>query len=306
MNGTRRAIDDKTVVATALKFAPQQLYCLLTYLKSAASLSASSTKTRTDENGETVYIAQAIKAVDAAVSYAFNSPLIEHEHLSTEIIAVYEEAQKYLPDTAHSMFAASAMYALFNTPSIPDYGIEDLAVVIEDYDLQQYPALLPLINDLVSFRESTGYGMDSFAGYKTDTSILQKAVSDAVECRNAVEERIRSSEQYVQLRQTREMLFSDANGYIRKCLDIAAENRTSECDTIIKTMQKLFIRTGHIVSSENIDKNKIKAYIDKTYKQASDVIVDNGCQPSKQFKILVGKRANNLFTVTLRTIGLRC
>ena len=299
-------LDDTTVISTAFSFDADHLYCLLAYLNGASAVSASSKKTRTDENGETVYVGQAIKAIDTAVSYAFNSPLLDLEYLSTEIMAVYEEVQKYLPDTAHSMFAASALYALFNTPSIPDYGIGDFAVVIEDYGLEQYPALIPLINDLVSFRESTGYGMDAFAGYKTDTSVLHKAVSAAVECRNSVEERNKSSEQYVQLRQTREMLFSDTNGDIRRCLDIAAENRTSECDTVIKTMQELFIRNGHTVSSENIDKNKVKAYIDKTYKHASGVIIDNGYQPSKQFKILVGKRANNLFTVTLRTVVCIC
>lgn len=299
-------LDDTTVISTAFSFDADHLYCLLAYLNGASAVSASSKKTRTDENGETVYVGQAIKAIDTAAAYAFNSPLLDLEYLSIEIMAVYEEAQKYLPDTAHSMFAASALYALFNTPSIPDYCIGDFAVVIEDYGLEQYPALLPLINDLVSFRESTGYGMDAFAGYKTDTSVLHKAVSAAVECRNSVEERNKSSEQYVQLRQTREMLFSDTNGDIRRCLDIAAENRTSECDTVIKTMQELFIRNGHTVSSENIDKNKVKAYIAKTYKYASGVIIDNGYQPSKQFKILIGKRANNLFTVTLRTVVCIC
>ena len=129
-------LDDTTVISTAFSFDADHLYCLLAYLNGASAVSASSKKTRTDENGETVYVGQTIKAIDTAAAYAFNSPLMDTEYLSTEILAVYEEVQKYLPYTAHSMFAASALYALFNTPSIPDYSIGDFAVVIEDYGLE--------------------------------------------------------------------------------------------------------------------------------------------------------------------------
>ncbi len=299
-------LDDTAVIHRALNFHADQLYCLLTYLHGASVLAADSKKTRTDENGNIIYISQALKAVNAAVSYAFNSPLLDSEYLSTEIMAMFEEAKNDIPATAPSMFAASALYALFNTPSIPDYTVSDLCAVTEHDQLEQYPALMPLMNDLLSFREKTGYGMDAFAGYKTDSTVLQAAVNAAAECRSSLDERTKAAEQYVQLRQTRELLFCDPEGDIRKCLDIAADNRTSECGTVVRILQALFIRSGRSVSAENMDKNKIKAYIDQKYDDASDIMKKNGYQPSKQFKILVGKRANNLLTVTLRTITCIC
>ena len=61
-------LDDTTVISTAFSFDADHLYCLLAYLNGASAVSASSKKTRTDENGETVYVGQAIKAIDTAVS----------------------------------------------------------------------------------------------------------------------------------------------------------------------------------------------------------------------------------------------
>ena len=53
---------------------------------------------RNTEDGTTVYVGQAIRAADAAFAYAFHSPLLDSEYLSTEIMAVFDEAQNVLPD----------------------------------------------------------------------------------------------------------------------------------------------------------------------------------------------------------------
>lgn len=146
-------IDDSAVISKALHFQPEQLHCLLTYLNSAAMLTKDSEIVRNTEDGTTVYVGQAIRAADAAFAYAFHSPLLDSEYLSTEIMAVFDEAQNVLPDISASLFAASAMHALFHTPSVPDYSIEDFSFVVENFGLDTYPAMLPLLGDLVSFRE---------------------------------------------------------------------------------------------------------------------------------------------------------
>ena len=299
-------LDDTHIISKAMSFSADNIHCLLTYLSSAASLSADSLKTRVNEAGEEVYVGQTIKAVNELVSYALNSPLTEPEHLSTEIIAVYNEAQNAIPDTAPAMFAASALYSLFNTPAAPDYTIEDFSVLIEDMFPEQYPSLIPLVNDLIFFRTNTGYGMDSFSSYKTDSTALNNAVTAADECRNALDKRLKAYEKYVQLRYTREILFGDSLGDLRKCLNIAADNDISGFDTVVKIMQDNFIRSGLPVSSKNIDKIRVKDYIDRKYKDASGQVVKEGYQPSKQFQKLVGKRANNLLLSTIRAITCIC
>lgn len=94
--------DDRDIIKTAFSFDENHLYCLLTYLNSASAISASSKKTRTDDNGETIYVGQAIKALDTAVAYAFNSPLVDLKYLSTEIIEA-KISDQYLSSAEYIM-----------------------------------------------------------------------------------------------------------------------------------------------------------------------------------------------------------
>lgn len=299
-------MDDTSVITTAFSFDSNHLYCLLAYLNSASAISASSKKTRTDESGETVYVGQAIKAVDTAVSYAFNSPLMESEHLSTEIIAVFEEAQKYLPNTARSMFAASALYALFNTPSIPDYGIGDFSVVVEDYGLEQYPTLLPLINDLVSFRESTGYGMDSFAGYKTSTHVLEAIIEESKACCESVDMRNDVFESQGQVRRLREFMFSSEDSELRTCLNIVAANDTNKYQFVKNAVSNLFIRSGKTATVDNIDIKKVDKFIDGYWDRARDVILDEGRHISRPHDKIKGSKRNNVVITIRRILSCVC
>lgn len=298
--------DDRDIIKTAFSFDKNHLYCLLTYLNSASAISASSKKTRTDDNGETVYVGQAIKAVDTAVAYAFNSPLLDLKYLSTEIIAVYGEVQKYLPNTAPSMFAASAMYALFNTPSTPDYSIGDFTVVIEKYGLEQYPALLPLINDLISFRESTGYSMDLFAGYKTGSFVLDAITAEAKACRESVDMRGGVFESQGQVRRLRELMFCGEGSELRTCLDIVAENNINKYQYIKSTITDLFIRSGKATLIDNLDIKKIDNFIDAYWNRARDVILDEGRHISRPHDKIKGSKRSNVVNAIRRILSCIC
>lgn len=294
-------MDDRTVITKAMAFKADQLYCLLTYLNCAAVLSSNSKLIRTDENGETTHVGQAIKTANAAVSYAFNSSLMDSEYLSTEIMAVFDEAQKYIPAIAPSMFAASTLYALFNTPSIPDYGINDFSVVIEDFGLQQYSSLLPLIGDLISFREKTGYGMDSFAAYKTGSDVLATIISEAKECCTSVDMRNDVFESQGQVRRMREFMFSGEESELRICLNIVAENNTDRFQFVKNAISDLFIRTGKPISIENLDVKKLDKYIDRFWDLARDVIQDEGRHISRPHDKIKGSKRNNV-VITMRRI----
>ncbi len=298
--------DDRDIIKTAFSFDENHLYCLLTYLNSASAISASSKKTRTDDNGETIYVGQAIKAVDTAVAYAFNSPLVDLKYLSTEIIAVYGEVQKYLPNTAPSMFAASAMYALFNTPLIPDYSIGDFTVALEEYGLEQYPALLPLINDLISFRESTGYSMDLFAGYKTGTFVLDAITAEAKACRESVDMRGGVFESQGQVRRLRELMFSGEDSELRTCLDIVAENNINKYRYVKSTITDLFIRSGKATLIDNLDIKKIDNFIDAYWNRARDVILDEGRHISRPHDKIKGSKRSNVVNAIRRILSCIC
>ena len=67
-------------------------------------------------------------------------------------------------EDAEALVFASTLRALFYHYSIPDYGLGDIQNIALDGDLaKQHSAAQFLLNQLYSFRENTGYGMDAFA-----------------------------------------------------------------------------------------------------------------------------------------------
>ena len=299
-------MNDTDIITNAFSFNSDRLYCLLTYLNCAASLSESSDSTRTDENGETIHIGSVIKAVNTAVSYAFNSPLADSEYQSTEIISVFQEVKKHIPGTFQSMFASCALYTLFSTPSVPDYNIEDLLIVIDDYHLESYPDLIPLINDLLSFREKTGYGMDSFAGYKTKSMDLDTIIEEAKSCCESIDMRNDVYESQGQVRRLREYIFSNSKSELRTCLNIVAANDIDQLSFVNKTVTELFMRPDKPADISNLDNKKLDKYIDKFWDIARNVIYDEGRHINRPYdKIKAGKRSNVVNTIK-RTLSCIC
>lgn len=299
-------IDDSTVISKALHFQPEQLHCLLTYLNSAAMLTKDSEIVRNTEDGTTVYVGQAIRAADAAFAYAFHSPLLDSEYLSTEIMAVFDEAQNVLPDISASLFAASAMHALFHTPSVPDYSIEDFSFVVENFGLDTYPAMLPLLGDLVSFREKTGYGMDSFAAYKTNSSVIESVIDEAKECCNAADMRNDVYENHGQVRCTRELLFVSEESELRTCLNIVAANETDKFQFVKDTVSELFIRANKPIQMEYLDVKKVDKCIDDFWERARVAIQNEGKHIARPHEKIKGSKRNSIMATLKRMLSCIC
>lgn len=300
-------ITDKDIAEKISIFAPEQLYSLLTYLKSAAKISSSSIAEYTNEDGSTGYISSSIQSLDSAFGYAFNSPLNTKEYISTEIISVFENTKRLIKDINKKMFAASAMTALFNNQSVPDYGLEDLVIVVEDYNFDEmYPTLAPLVNTLCQFKQRTGYGIDVFADYKTNSSVIDKIIDEANSYREAVDMRKESYESQGQVRRTREYIFSSEESELRKCLDIAASNDINGLSYVKNRIADLFIRNGKSLDSDNIDIKKVDAYIDNYWNLARDIIISEGRHISRPHdKIKSGKR-NNIISSIKKIVSCIC
>ncbi|MBQ8791707.1 MAG: hypothetical protein IJZ51_10400 [Ruminiclostridium sp.] len=298
--------NEKDILSTAFGFAPDQLYCLLTYINTAAEISHSSDMMCENENGERMYVGQVIKAVDKALSFAFDSPFLDSEYLSTNVISAFDETKNYLGDKKASLFAASAMYALFSTPYVADYNTGDFAVVAESMEYQQYPTFLPLINDLTAFRETTGYGMDTFADYKTNNSLIEGIIAEAKDCCKTIDMRSDVYENQGQVRRMREFLFSGEESELRQCLDIVAANDTGKYLHVKKTIEDTFIRAGRQVSSDNIDNRKIDRYIDRFWDMARDVIQDEGRHIARPHDKIKGSKRNNIIIAMRRILSCIC
>ncbi len=298
---------DADVAKKLLSFKKNRLYCLLTYAKAATKLSASYTKTRLAENGETVHIGNAIEAIETAFSYAFNSPLSERSYISTDLIPAFEATKALLPEVNEKLFAASALYSIFYNPATPDYSMEDIVLRVNEYADSdgRHPALLPLIERLYQFRTRTGYGMDVFAGYKTDELMIDSIVADAKEQREASNKINEAYEKHGRVRKTRELLFSPKSELI-ECLDIVAANDTSHCRHVKDTVTELFIRSGRTISAENIDMLKVDEYIDRFWDIARDLLIKEFGRISEPYEKLKGGRRTNIVAKVKKILVCLC
>lgn len=292
-------ITDTDIAGKINIFSPNQLYCLLTYLKSASDISASSAKEYTVEDGTVVYVSNSVQALNSAFEYAFNSPMLSKEYISSEVISAFANAKRLTNDMNNTLFASAVLHSLFNNQSVLDYGIDDFLVLAESYEYgEKYPSLTPLINTLHSFKTKTGYGIDIFADYKTNTSVMDKIIAEAVACGEAADRRIEAYESQGQVRRAREYMFINPDNDLRKCLDIAAANDVTKLSFVKSRILEMFIRDKKPLNVDDIDIKKIDSYIDYYWNLARDVILSEGRHVSRPHdKIKSGKRTNMVTTI---------
>lgn len=300
-------MSDTDIAEKVTVFNADQLYCLLTYLRAAAEISADSAKEYTTEDGGTDYISTSIQSLEAAFGYAFDSPLFSGEYTSTEIISVFEQAKRLTGEMNGRLFASATLHALFNHQAVPDYKAEDMVIVVEDYDFSQvYPTLTPLVTTLYNFKSKTGYGIDVFADYKTSTSVIDKIILEANACCEAVDMRNEAYESQGQVRRTREYIFSGENSELRKCLDIAAANDIDRLEYVKSKISEIFIRSGKPFDADNIDIKKIDSYIDNYWDLARDVIKSEGRHVSRPHDKIKGSKRMNIIASIRRIISCIC
>lgn len=300
-------MNDIDVAGKISIFNEGQLHCLLTYLHAASEISASSKAEYADEKGTNISVNSSIQVLNNAFGYAFNSPFLSKEYSSTEIISVFEQSKRLIEDINSKLFAAASLFALFNHQTVPDYQSEDMVIVVESDNLSQnYPTLIPLVNTLCSFKTKTGYGMDVFADYKTNSSVMDKIIAEANACCEAIDMRGESYESQGQVRRTREYIFSSENSELRKCLDIAASNESEKISYVKAKISEMFLRNGKTFSVDNTDIKKIDTYIDSHWDLARDVIRSEGRHVSRPYDKIKGSKRTNIVVTIKRIVSCIC
>ncbi len=266
------------------EFEPDELYCIVTYLSALSKVTENS-----DEN-----LHQNVKSLESVFSYAFYNPLFNGEVNSTQIICDFDNTKNLIPEINNELFASATLKVLFENSEIPDYNLDDLIVYMETTDIaEKFPSLMHIANSLNEFRNNTGFGIDLFAAYKTNTTVIESIIEEANELREAIDKRNDIFESQGQVRRLRENLFSSDDSELRKCLNIAAENNINRYQYAKEKMAELFIRNGRTISAENYDINKINRYIDYYWDVACKEILDEKRSVSRPHdKIKSGKRGN--------------
>ncbi len=302
-------ITDEDVVSKVLSSTSDKLYCVLTYLKTAADMSENSLKIRQGSDGNEVYVGSSLKALDSAFAYAFNSPISDRNYTSSEIIAVFEETKNLIPDINSKLFAASAMYAFFETPAVPDYSSTELNLLVEPYIIEEYPMLPGIVGGMLDFRNRTGSGMDSYADYKTGGSILDDVINEAKACQEAISSKLEIYESRGQVRRTREYLFygkDDKKSELRECLDAVAENDTLRYYEIKNIIKEKFIRDSKPITAEHIETSKIDKYIDFYWDTARDAILKEHRHVERPYDKIKSSKRGNIKSIMKRIIDCVC
>lgn len=286
-------ITDTDIAEKISIFKPDQLYCLLTYLKAAAEISSSSLN-EYEKDGSKIYVSDALQSLDNAFGYAFNSPLLSKDFTSTEIFPVFENAKHLLGNMSGTLFASAAIMSLFNQQEIMDYSAENLKEVAETYNLAEtYPSLYPLIQELYNFKSTTLLGMDVLSDYKTNSSVMDKIIEQANEYRRKIDERAEVHEERSPVNITRMLIFNDKDSVLRKCLDIVADNDIRRLSYVKETVAECFIRSGKPLEENSFDANKISNFIDECWRKSLDVVIDNGGHVNdKHVRIIPGAKTN--------------
>lgn len=287
---------EQEVCQTALSFGAGKEYCMLSYLTAAASL------------------CPALQPVSLAASYAYDDPAAKCHYTSEQVATIIYDVMDldYLSkEDAEALVFASTLRALFYHYSIPDYGLGDIQNIALDGDLaKQHSAAQFLLNQLYSFRENTGYGMDAFADYVTNPSgkdgkTAEEIVRGAKECRDSIQAQCERSESVMRITITRKILFQDSDSKLKQCLEIVCGDDRSRSAEVQQVMTDLFIRKKHEISEENLDKKRIDDYVDDGWDRAADQMEENK-EPVDRYVKLVGGRRGNIVNAMKRALVCIC
>lgn len=301
------SLSDEDVVSKLNEFDENHLYCLLAWLSAAARLSEKNIARRDSAINGNFTVAQAICIIESAFSYAYGNPLAECDYTGTQVVSVYENAGKVIPQYSDSLMIAAALRTMFSPSSTPDYSLDSLIKMVENSETAaRYPVLLSLLNKMKEFYEGTGCALDFFAGYRSNNNVIDSIIADASRLRNSIDAKNDVYENQGQVRRLRELVFSDTQCDLRRCLDIAAENNVSEIRYVRSVMEKLFIRNGKPLSAENIDPNKLGDFIDLYWNRARDLLLAEGRHIARPHDKLKGSKGNNVESSIKKIISCVC
>lgn len=299
-------ISDIDVVKRISTFSPDKLYCLLTYISAISKIARKDISEKMSEVTETT-VSDSIQALEAVYSYAFNNPITNRESSSTQLAFVFNITKDLLPDINNKLFSAASIRTLFNHSTVPDYELDDMILYMEQSEVSsEFPALLPLAYAINEFREKTGYGIDAFADYKTNSTAIEKIITEANNCCEAIDMRGDVYESQGQVRRARDFMFNDKSSELRIFLDIIRNNDTSKLEYVTFTIKQLFIRNNKSVAIENVDSKKIDKYVDRFWDMARDAILKEGRHIARPYDKIKGSKRSNIIKFIMRIIACSC
>ncbi len=300
-------INDADIIDRLKIFDEKHLYCLLAWLSAFSKITQKASEKQKSALNDEFTMAQAVQGIEGAFSYAYHNPLAECNYTSSQIIALYEISQKFIPELNDELMASAVLRTLFS-PSAQDYYLDDLIYVIENSKTltNNYPMLVNVLKKMKSFSDNTGCTIDSFSDYRSNRNVIDNIIEEAKELQKSIDSRSKTFESQGQVRRLRETMLSDEESDLRKCLNIVAGNNTNEIDYVKSSIEKLFIRNNRLLTIENIDSKKIDAYIDKYWDKARDLIISESRHIERPHDKIKGSKRMNITNTIKKIISCIC
>lgn len=299
-------INDADIVEKLKIFNKKTLYCLITWLTAASKISRKNPTEKVSALNPEFTVEHSVQDIECAFSYAYQNPLVECDYTSAQVVSVYDTSKNLIPQYNDSLLVSAALRTLFSPSNNQDYYLDTLIAAVEKSDIsEKYPVLVSLLTEMKSFYESTGCAIDSFAGYRSNTNVIDNIVAEAKELCESIAQRNVVYESQGQVRRLREAIFSNEQSVLRKCLNIVAENNVSEFKFVM-CMTKEFIRNNRAMTVDNVDMIKIDAYIDEYWDKARDMIINEGRHISRPHDKIKGSKRTNIIIGIKKIISCAC
>lgn len=300
-------ITDCSIVDKISLFDRNHLYALLSWLAAASNISAADNTCSVSVINPECRMDYAVQIIEKAFSLAFDNPLSECMYTSSQVISMYNESQKFIPQYNEGLLISAALRTCFSPSEVKDYCFDELIRSVERTGFAEaHPVVTELMRIFKVFFENTGCTIDSFSEYRIFKYESEDAVSEAIGLCRIMDSKNDIYENQGQVRRLRERMFSDSESELRRCLNIVADNNVRELEYVKNTMEALFIRSGRAVSYENTDNNKIDKYIDKYWNIARDVILCEKRHIARPHDKIKGSKRNNVSQLLKRIISCIC
>ena len=262
-------------------------YAAVAYLKAASNLDEKITPTYT------------------MISLAVNHPLESFDYRLENVILQYSRDNSDRASWESYAQAAAIIRGSFYHSAENDYFAA--SAYLSRSVMDSVPSLGKVMEYIDAFRSSTGKGMDLYADYRyhSDDSqnfALVKTAKEAKELHERYYGRLfHETASQKRFKLTKAIVF-EKTGFIEQILLCVIENNTEKFRELQQDFSDKFIRDGFTASSDNIDNNKIEAFIDEAWNKAGK---DKSIH-ERVSSTLMGSLRNNIRIPIARIVELVC
>lgn len=240
-----------------------------------------------------------------AYSYAVNNPIEYLDYSLSNIVLKFSELKLSEYQSFKNFAEASAfLRATFYHVKNNDFFINSAQINAEVFEL--IPSLKNVFAAIESFRTKTGMGMDLYADYHVSLNDASNSIEKVRKAAKDMYDRylgrfFHESISQKRFKLTKALLFEKGR-ITDQILSCIKENDTQKCMDLSPEISSRFIRSGAVISVNNIDTVKLDNYIDGIWVEAG---ADSSIHERKSSQ-LMGSLRNNLKTPVRNAIELYC